>query len=688
MNRRALAAFLCVLTSFAQDGARGMALFGLASRPELRWRLYTLAPTPGVVQPQTLDGRLRPLLASGLSWARLTQARLQVLAEQAGVAGSDLNWLLLDPGGKARGHGVAPCDPERVEEAIRSVLGTLPWDHFDAVLRGNKLHGEARLARLEWTLALIYPFPGPGAPDFPLVFRPAGDFLAARNLAGAALADLRKVPGWAGQVPLSAPGLGPRLRVLLDANTFDVMAKELVVALAAEPAHPLLQENLAFLHRLGRGDALSDLAESWGSIEPLPGQPWPPLPLLRAHLDRLLAMNRAPDARFMARSWSRSADRLFVDPPSWKLHVLREATLEAYACIAETRMEETQAIVVDSLDRIREKAGAGYVELARFYLSWVKFPDDPEFRKTVVKLAARPGLPAPPMPEPFPPWRITLAERQDLAPLKDAFDEDRDLLLWLPSECGLGLQQAQPAPLEAWLGPERRFAPEAAPGHAQLADVLVQGRPGRLRTAEDHVDRAPDRPGRRRFRIPLLLERMPAKFLEHLLAEDLRSAGTFALLRFPTDANLWWVEAQRAVPELEEHLHHWPLDGERWAALAFWSGFLPSHPGPAALANSQPSWQPQLPFCLALPPSAHDAIGEQLVHRRAWIQLQAWFEPAWHGLLRLRAEDLQRWPWLTGTASASFRYLDKAYAGLGQEGRRRALRESWAVLPGAGLTAP
>jgi hypothetical protein len=435
------------------------------------------------------------------------------------------------------------------------------------------------------------------------------------------------------------------------------------------------------VHGFFPSEQLDASAERWEAIEALPGQLWPPLPLIRSHLDRLLGTNRMPEARFKARSWSRPVDRLFLDENSWKRRMHREAWLTTYGCVAETHLENTQSIILESLDRIRDNAGPACQELTRFYLDRIPVPDDPDFRKKVLELAARPGLPLPPMPEPLPEWHIVLADRAGLPALRAAFDEDPDLTLWLPSERDLGSTPGQLRPLEAWLGQVRVFAPPTPPSRLQLVDALSRGRPGRLRTVMDHVERAPERPGPRRFRIDLLLERNVVKPLEHVLAEDLRRVGTYVSLgTYPVDANLWWSDAQRAVPELESLLHRWPLDGERWGALAFWTGFLPNHPGPSALADAQPSWQPRLPFRLALPPSAHGRVGEQLLLRRAWIQLRTWFEPTWESLRALRNDDFKRWPWLLATAATTRSHLDRTYANLAQEGPRRALKEAWEAM--------
>ena len=676
MRPRFAAALLCAFASFAQDGARGMALFGLSARPDLRWRLVAEAAQPRAVSPQSQDPRFLRLRAAGLAYAGLPSTSVQAQAVHFGLQERDVRWLLLDPGGKLQAHGAGPWEPGAIEDAIRNVLGELPWDRLDRVLRDRPDHGEARLARLEWALALS--FPQEGYRDWQ-PYRP--DSLVVQSMARDALAGLRKVPDWPSQVPLNSPGLGRKLLAILGTDTHLDMARELIAALAAAPANPLLQENLAFLHGRFPADPLDANAEVWEAIEPLPGQPWPPLPLIRAHLDRLLELKRMPEARYKARSWSRPVDRLFLDADAWKLRIRREAWLTVYACVAGTHLEGTQNIIVESLDRIRTHAGPAYLKLTKFYLNRIPFPDDPDFRKKVAEMVARPGLPSPPMPEPLAAWDIRLAERDELPALHSAFSEDPKLVLWLPAERNLTSFPGQAHPIEAWLEKDRIFSPEVLPSRSHLADALAQGRPSRLRMAMEQVEQAPERPGRRRFRIALLEERGLVKPLEHVLAEDLRRAGTYANLEnFPIDSNLWWAEAQRAVPELEAGLLRWPMDEERWGALAFWTGFLPNHPGPSALAESQPSWQPRLPFRLALPPSAHARMDEELSRRSAWNQVRAWFEPAWDAIRELKPEDFRRWPWLVTTATTARSCLERAYANLGQDGLRRRLRAGWEDL--------
>ncbi|MBI4913218.1 MAG: hypothetical protein HY823_10810 [Acidobacteria bacterium] len=673
MSWKALFPWLLACSCLAQEGARGLELYGLGRWTGQGWGVVVAISGPEVLGLR--DPRWLRLAAAGVSWRPSTPARIREELSREGVEAPLARWLLKDPAGHLQTHGDGSLDTEGIEGAIRRVQGKLPWDHLDAVLRGHPGHGEAQLARLEWALAMAFVPADPGTPS-PPAFPSRAGLAYVRECFG----DFLKVPGWPAQVNLSRGALKD-LGTAVDTGRDSLVARHLLEALAQDPGDPLVQDNLAWLlNRTGPSD-LDALAKDWLEVEPLPGQAWPPLPLLRAHLDRLLGLRRHGDVIALARSWSRPPGRLFLTDEAWEAHVHREALLVAYLCIAETPGDPPPSRIREGLDRIREVAGKHARQLGRFFLSRIRLPEDPGFRAQIPDLLRRPDLPPPPRPAPIPTWRISAASRESLETVRAHLDEDPDLILWLPLERGLNLAPGQPSSVSLWLGPDPVPGPEN-PGPAWLADSMARGRPGRLREAMAHAAAAPEREGRRRFRIPLLLERMPARHLENVLAEDLRRVrGAADLGDIGADPNLWWAEAQRALPEIEEGLRHWPLDADRWEAMAFWSGFVPRHPGPAALASELPPWQPRLPFRLALPAGTHGRVARQLARQKAWGQLLAWAEAPMEDLGKLRPEDFRTWPWLEATAGALRGALDRAYEALGRQGDRRALQERFLALP-------
>lgn len=584
------------------------------------------------------------------------------MVDQEAPRGRALLGLPLPPG-RESGRSTPPqLNPPRTPEMV--------W--VESILTQRPEHGEARLAQLEWALAWNggRSFPTPNSRPNPRY--PGQPSLSALE----AWRALRKIPDWPWQVDLQSPSLGP---TLLRAVGYDLepAASELIQALATDPANPRLQSNLAFLHfYLQNRDQLDRRCTEWEAITPLPGQLWPPLPLIRAHLDALLRLERFTEVQGKANAWSRPASRVFLTRDAWQQRSYREALLVTYARIAATSAPDDLRTIRESLEDIRAVAGSDYANLAGFYRSRIKITDR-DIGVEVDRLIARPALPPPPMPAPLPPWRLLFLQASELVSFRAAFNEDRNLQTWLPSERNLALAPDQPGPLEVWLGDQKVWAGEILPNLDTLSGLLSEGRRGRLRMATDQVEQAPDHPGRRRFRVPLLLERMPLKALEETLAEDLgRTLCASVLKEEPQDENLWFYAAQRVVPNLEAHLDRWPLDGERWEAFAFWSGFLPNHPGPGPFANAQPAWQAGLPFRLGLAPATHARVGAQLARQKAWAKARAWFEPAWEELRSLKAGDWVRWPWLKQLEPELRHGLDQAYRGLNQEGLRRLLRES------------
>lgn len=567
----------------------------------------------------------------------------------------------------------------RLQGAKDPTLPPIPpsLDRLGRVLAEHPDHGEARLARLEWALALrqqILPYGGVGpiAPSWlrrvdPRLYIPLEEAWAA----------FRKVPGWPGQVDLDRPTLGRLLWGALPAEEWASVARELVAALKEDPAHPRLQANLALAHRQLSREDVERLAGEWEALEPLPGQAWPPLPLLRAHLDRMLRLERYGEVRYKAGAWSRKVDRLFSSRAAWRDQVYREALLLTYGALAESFQDGSPASIRAALQRLREASGAAWSELGPLFQARAHLPADPDFLREVAQFVDQPALPDPPMPAPIPPWRLVVRDPARLPGLKAAFDGTPKLQTWLPSELTFATDPDQAPALQGWVGDVSRAAFPAWPDGDTLAEGLAAGRRGRLRLAFQAVEKAPEHPGPRRFRIPLLLARGPLRGLEEALAEDLRILRELPDPALPPgDPNLWFFEAQRAIPDLEAHLARWPLDGAAWEALAFWTSCMPRHGGPALAAGAQPAFGPGLPFQLGLPAQVHDRIGAQLARHQAWAQGRAWFEPVWEALRSATREDLRRRPWLAALESEVRHHLGRAYLALGQEGLARQLREA------------
>ncbi len=672
------AAVLLGLPSPAQVAAfRGLALF---STPPLRlegWRLVLDRRLPFWNWPGAAQVHRRELRGAGLPIDR--SEGMAALARALGLDEGRTRWVLVGPGRRAQAFGEGIPDFPRIEAILRREVGPLRMETLGALLRDHPDHGEARLAMAELALT-----PSEDA---------HGLLPAELPEAEEALEGLMRVPDWPWQVDLeegrrpgsvpTPPGLGPRLQNEAPRlqGSVQAMADGVLAALASDPGRGGLQSNLAFLLRVLDDDGADRLMGRIEEVEPLPGQAWPPLALVHAQADVLRRRGKWEELLQQARAWRRRPDPLFLDREAWKRHLHREGTLLAYEAMARSWREGWE-ILPGALRGLREHAGGDYGELAGLVLGGARLPEGPSRELTELRQqAGLPALKAPAMPAPLPPWRVGLADPKELPRLRESFDHAPELIQWLPSE---RLLEPQAGLKGAWalsLGGEPKGTGEALPG--ALADLLRAGRPGRLWVASDRVDHQPQAPGPRRLRLGLLLQRLPCRPLESMLAEDLSRTRLGAELdRAGLDENLWYLEARRAIPVLEEHLRHWPMDGERWAALAFWTAFLPAHRGPVALAEELPSPRPGLSFRLCLPASAHEQVGSLLQRQEAWTALRAWFESTWERLLALPPEAPETQARVRELGPTLQSFLDLAYARLGLSGPRRRLQETARELEG------
>jgi hypothetical protein len=690
MRPIALAALLAGASLLAQGGfPHGLSLFRLPSKPGQTFRFLMDRELYRSFEFKRGELGLARLMAAGLIVESATAEALRSLDPEAGQDSPRIRWMLVGPGRKVLASGTGQPSLPGLESALRSELGALPWDAIEAVLKARPDHGEARLAMAEWTLALLAP--PTGREPAPLwdygMFRPDRFRWDALDALDALLA----IPGWPAQVDLNSPDpgqLGPRLRqqAAWMRPRIRRMAEMALAALRQDPAHPLLQTNLAFLLGLLDRDGAERMMVDLEEVEPLPGQEWLPLPLIRAEAAMLIRAERWHDLKLRSQALSRPVDKLFLSEESWRRRVLRESTLTANACLARNHLEGWE-VLPELLDELRGVSGGHYHDHAALILRLGRLPPDEESFKKILQLVARPPLPAPARPLGIPAWRVSAHEAADLAKVREAFDIHPWLCLWLPSERGFLVKRE--LGWELSLGHDPVAGGQGRLSLGNFPDLMAQGRGGRLLKAWERVGQEPDLKGPRLFRVALLLERGHLKGLESTLAEDLRLTLRGAeILDWPLDENLWYAEAQRALPALEDHLRRWPLDEVRWGALAFWSGFLPRHPGPAQLAEELPSWRPGLTFQLCLPASVHERIGKVLRERRAWSASRAWFEAAWNGLRSLKADHPLRSQLERDVGPVLHAHLDESYEWLEQAGLRRALREAWQDLSGRIEKAP
>ena len=660
----------------------GLSLFKLTPEGTTPWRLMLLS-VPGKMSNlgETDPGFIR-LVLSGLEVRGLTKDPWQRFLSESGpnLDPKTIHWLLLDSAFKIQASGSGLPDSTSVENLLRKELGALPWDTLDAVLRAEPQHGEARLALAEWALAWATP-DNFSNPEFKVSWQ-SRMFINQRSGSDEALGKLLAVHDWPSQLDLGGDGAGRRLGSLLkkgaSPSRIEEMSNQVLDALRADPANDLLQGNLAFLFPLLPLDKAERLLGDVETLEPLPGQVWPPLPLIHASVDLFRRQVRWIEIPHRMAAWSRPEDPLFLTNGRWDKHIVREATLRAYGLQAESWLEGWDKLP-PALNTLREMAGNNYHEMAKLLLAKANLPaGNFEFLKKIADLVARPALSPPAMPSPTPPWRVKVRGKADLAHLREAFDTRMVLLPWLPSERFFELTPNLETPIALFLGNERIESGPDFPVPETLADTLRANRSGKLFAVWERASKEPEAPGPRNQRLGLMLERMPVRALETYLAVDLSKESRGAdLLDWDLDENLWFIQSRHAIPEVEDRLRHWPLDASRWVALAFWTSFIPNHPGPISLAEQLPSWRAGLSVQLCLPAQIHVQLADEFQRRRAWNQLRRWFEPAWLELRNLKLADPRRKALVDDLGSLFVSSLQHSYRELGTKGELRSLTEEW-----------
>ena len=660
----------------------GLLLFNLTPVGTTPWRLVLSGVQGKWPNLSESDPGFARLVLSGLEVRLLQKEQWQRFLADSGpdLDPKTVRWVLTDSASKIQASGAGLPDSVTIETILRKELGALPWDTLEAVLRVEPKHGEARLALAEWALAWAAPdlFMNPEVN----ASRQSRMFINERTGSDEALKKLLGVPDWPSQLDLGGDEAGGRFGRLLkksaSAPRLEEMSKQVLEALRCDPANDRLQGNLAFLLLNQPPDTADKLLGEIEEVESLSGQVWPPLPLIHASAELFRRQKRWIEIRERMSAWSRPEDPLFLTSAKWDKHVAREATLRAYGLQAESWLEGWDRLP-PALNTLRGMAGNNYHELAKLLLAKANIPPgDIEFLKIIAELVARPALSPPAMPHTTPPWRLKVRDKADLARLREAFDTRMVLLPWLPSERFLDLVPNLETPMALFLGGEKIETGQDFPVPESLADTLRANRGGRLFAVWERASKEPESPGPRNQRIGLMLERMPIRGLESFLAVDLSNAGQGAdLLDWDLDENLWFVQSRHAIPEVEDDLRHWPMDAPRWVALAFWTSFVPNHPGPISLAEQLPSWRSGLSVQLCLPAQVHAQLADEFQRRRAWNQLRMWFEPAWLELRNLKMADPRRKALMDDLGPVFVSSLEHCYRELGRKGDQRSLSEEW-----------
>lgn len=562
-------------------------------------------------------------------------------------------WILRDFQGRVLNQGPGLLQTESLARLLNPRGEPQPWERMEAVLRAQEDHGEALVELLALDLKTE------------LFGELGGETVRT-------LKRLQKLEDWPWQARIEDPkrgfdflqGIrwyGPRVPI-------DGLMEDHLAALARDPEHPGLQGATALLLRYLRVEPGSALEQKVLEIQPLPGQAWPPLPLMRVCLDARLRLERFQDLVHACTTLERTPDRVWLTPAAWVDHCRRQAHLTAYRVLGEAKTRGLTTLP-KGLDALHALAGEDYKDLAPWVVTLAhlnpKLDPDPE----ILALMQRKPRPIPPRPAPAPPWRIVLRRPE---PLQDSLP----LAPWSPGEVRVEVDPrlGPDRDWELWLGQETLAQGLGAPDPQRLAEHMRGVRPSRLDQATAAVERQPEAIGPRRFRLRVLQARLADRRLEPMLAEDARKALVpLDLGELKWDENLWFEHGKRAVADLEDHLRRWPLDAERWQALAFWSSFLPTHPGPAPLRASLPTWKGPLPLPIFAASPIQAAPEAPLKRLGRWDRLLAWADQAWEALQDVKPVDLKDVDANLGALVLAQRELALRGLGRTEEARQAAL---------------
>ncbi|MBK8725272.1 MAG: hypothetical protein IPL96_04225, partial [Holophagaceae bacterium] len=564
------------------------------------------------------DGRwvlvLRPEDAADSWWmADDTFRRLQASQEfrvvQLGAAvgrdlwsdrgwNNDAKWILLDPAAeRVKELNGRPTGEQALTEL--KGLGFKPrWERRETFLREHPDHGEAWAEALQQGMTLVFtryqqyqkegrivraetqaPPPGPfaafgrsGAMTFATGSDPSGATLAdeAYGDAAEALRHLVEIKGWQDfqglfMAALAYQNMGaaqsPKMKALAPR-----MAQELQDELARNP-----HNESAWLQfgALARAAGLSPM-DAFRKAVPVPGQPWPPVPLLTAVVQEFAAREDWEGAFAFLREFETLAADPGLSKEGWRAYTGTRASLEVGKAQCLARLGRWNE-VGPALQEVQRWAGSRwdgqYARALRFAIPELRGERQEQF-KALMDAEDLPDLPA---PAPPPALRLVLL---GAPPWKESWDRLRKagpLQPWAPGE--LAWEQLSGPALEAalqkhgWPREPQRYAllrgdevlasGVGCPYPEDLAAQLAALQPSRYGRLSDLIRKHPDHLAAHKARAELAFARMPNGHLEPTLAEDARVAQLVPDTSAPVwtpNPELWQWSAQKVLPEAERTL--------------------------------------------------------------------------------------------------------------------------------------
>ena len=545
-------------------------------------------------------------------------------------------WALLGRDGSILLEGSTTPVPADVLEAMKQA-GWVPLkEQRDAFLRRHPDHLEARLDALREAANLALRRAAQAKAGDALGFKVALDLETADRgkktdsdkvwaEAAEALKDLGKQDGWP-----RVQGLGTvleRLRFSGAAASSSVrdQAPRLLADIETEIRRHPYREDLwkawSYMAALAPGSHGLGLLES---LDPVPGEPWPPPAASQALVAHFRERHDWPgllqqvevqwNAPWPEQSWTKEAwlearlDRV----QSWGL-----AKLWA---LEELKREDEKAAWIGELRRVSGSGWPGVQPL-------ISGTDAKGVRKRMVEKSVLPDPPKPEAPEP-----LSISVSRELLEVR----AQPELAIYGPPELKWETRDA-----DGWAlyQGDRRLANGLWSG--ELVQAILReripalGKLNAFLTAHrDHVD------ARQRL-AEQLRARMPNPALVPMLLRVAKAGAAFHPGNgWEPQRDEWGVAAKRVIPDLEAELEKRPSDHELWRAWVDWASVHPAHPSARNLLERIPVFGPREPWAWGLPDSVHGMVMGEYQRAKAWPELSAWAQPIFDWMMEGDAENV------------------------------------------------
>lgn len=594
---------------------------------------------------------------------------------------TDAKWILLDPPAEKLKELNGRPNGDQLMAELKG-LGFRPrWERRDAFLREHPDHGEAWAEAAQQNLTLVFTryqqyqkegrivraeasqtqgvaggqgfgnfFGRSGAMTFATGSDPSGATLADEAYADAAeaLGHVLEVPGWPqapglfmGAMAFQGMGAGqsPKMRTLAAR-----MAGQLMDELARNPHDQALWVQFG---GVAKAAGLSPM-DAFRKAVPVPGQPWPPMPLVNAVLQEFEGREDWEGALAFLREFEALAADPALSREGWRTQTGLRAELEVQKARCLARLGRWNE-VGPAIQEVQRWAGARwegeFTRRLRFAIPELRGSQQEAF-KALMDADALPDLPAPAAP---PPLRLALVGTPVWKDSWDRLKKSAALQPWSAAElvwddlagpAAEALRQKQgwskePPRYVLLRGDEVLQSGVGCPYPEDLAAKLTAVAPSLYQRLGEIIRRNPEHQAARRARAALALDRMPNGHLEPTLAEDARLGKLAPEIRtkaWTPSPELWQWAALKVLPEAERELQAWPTRTSAWRLWMAWARFHPSSPSPLTFARTLPVWGSESRWASRLPKEVHGTVAEELRTAGRFEEMRAWFQEAWDGL--------------------------------------------------------